>query len=331
MKIFITGGTGFIGNRLTEKLIMQGHQVILLLRDPSRASRANEGKVTYVRGDIFDVEALNKGMKGCDWVFHMAAFTKPWTKDPSEAYTTNVTGTINILNAALLHGVKKVVITSTCGTMGCSTGDTIVDETTNPSPVFNTLYEKTKAEAEKIAAGYCPKGLHVVVVNPTRVYGPGRLSKSNSMTKIIKLYRKGLWRIMPGNGNAVGNYVFVDDVVNGHILAAESGRAGERYILGGENLSFRDLFASIGRAAGKKRVVVPLPFPVMKGIITVSTFITRITGIPPLITRDWLDKYMNNWIISSDKAVKDLGYKITPFVEGTEKTIQWLNTLQNGK
>lgn len=331
MRIFITGGTGFIGSRLTERLRAEGNELVLLLRNPAKVSPGAGAEITYVKGDIFSTRALDEGMKGCDWVFHLAAFTKPWSKDPSEAYRTNVTGTVNILEAAQANGVKRVVITSTGGTMGCSGGNCVTCETSNPSPEFNTLYEKTKAEAEKLAAGYSAKGLPVVVVNPTRVFGPGRLSKSNSMTRIISLYRSGLWRIMPGDGRSVGNYVFIDDVVNGHILAAMKGRPGERYILGGENLSFRELFSSIGRAAGKRRVVLPLPFPVMRSVVSVNAFFTRITGMPPLITKDWLEKYMNNWIMSSDKAVTELGYSITPFADGVAHTIKWLNTLKDEK
>jgi len=331
MRIFITGGTGFIGRRLTERLASEGNELVLLLRNPSKASPGAGAGVTYVKGDIFNREALDSGMKDCDWVFHLAAFTKPWSKDPSEAYRTNVTGTINILDTAVANGVKRVVLTSTAGTIGCSDGNSATCATTNPSPVFNTLYEKTKAEAEKIAREYAGRGLEVVVVNPTRVFGPGLLSKSNSMTRIISLYRSGLWRIMPGDGRSVGNYVYIDDVVNGHILAAMKGRPGERYILGGENLSFRELFSAIGRAAGRERIVFPLPFPVMRSVVSANTFLTKITGIPPLITKDWLDKYMNNWIMSSDKAVTELGYSVTPFVEGVANTIKWLNTLKDGK
>jgi nucleoside-diphosphate-sugar epimerase len=330
MRIFITGGTGFIGTRLTEKLFAQKHEVILLLRDPTKAGAFNFDKVTFIRGDLFDKEALRKGMTDCDWVFHMAAFTKPWSKDPSMAYRTNVTGTINVLESAIKSNIKKVVLTSTAGTMSFSHDGKSVNELTNLNPEYHTLYEKTKAEAEKIAVEYSQKGLHVVIVNPTRVYGPGKLSKSNSLTKLIKLYMSGLWRIMPGNGESIGNYVYVDDVVEGHILAARSGRKGERYILGGENLSFQELFGIIEETAGRKRRVFQLSFTFLKMTITLITLFTKLAGIPPFITRDWLDKYMNDWIMSSEKAVKELGYKITPFSEGVLKTIQWLNLKGNG-
>jgi NAD+-dependent farnesol dehydrogenase len=330
MKVFITGGTGFIGTRLTEKLISEEHNVTLLVRNPSRAVFKEMDKTSLVIGDLSDKEALKKGMKDCDWVFHMAAFTKPWAKDPSTVFMTNVTGTVNVIDTALECKVKKVIITSTGGTMGYSNDGKPVDESANPAPEYNTLYEKTKAEAEKIALEYTKKGLDLVIVNPTRVYGPGKLTKSNSLTRIIRLYISGLWRIIPGNGESVGNYVFIDDIIEGHILAARYGRSGERYILGGENLSFRDLIKIIGESAGKKRIVFNLPLVVMKRIVKLIMLFSKITGTPPVITMDWLDKYMNNWIISSDKAAKELGYKVTPFREGVSKTIQWLLSKQNG-
>jgi nucleoside-diphosphate-sugar epimerase len=324
MKIFITGGTGFIGRRLTERLVYRGHEVSLLLRNPSDAVSGGTDRVNYIPGDIFDKEALIKGMTGCDCIFHMAAYTKPGSADPSIPYKTNVMGTINVLDAAAACGVKKIVITSTGGTMGCSKNGDMVCENTNPEPLFNTDYEKTKFEVEKIAKEYSARGLDVVIVNPTRVYGPGKLSKSNSLTKIIKLYMSGLWRILPGNGDSIGNYVFIDDVVEGHILAAVSGKKGERYILGGENLTFREVFKITGEVCGKKRILMPLPLPFMKLIIKSAFLISRLTGTPPFITSDWLDKYLHDWIISSDKAIAELGYRITPFREGVEQTVNWI-------
>ncbi len=324
MKIFITGGTGFIGSRLTEKLASQGHEVFLLLRNPSKAVTYGSGRVNYIKGDIFDREALARGISGCDWVFHMAAYTKPGSADPSIPYRTNVTGTVNVLDAAFSCSVRKVVLTSTGGTMGYSKNGNPVNELTNTEPQLNTVYEKTKFEAERIAKEYSDNGLDIVIVNPTRVYGPGLLSKSNSLTKLIKLYISGLWRILPGNGNSIGNYVYINDVVEGHILAARSGRKGERYILGGENLTFRELFDITGEICGRKRVLFPLPPLLMKLIIRSASIISGITGRPPFITSEWLDKYMNNWIMSSDKAVNELGYTITPFRTGAAETIEWI-------
>ena len=329
MRVFITGGTGFIGARLTEKLISENHRVTLLVRNPLVNQSPGEG-LTFIRGDIFDKAALRKGMDKCDWVFHMAAFTKPWAEDPSIVSRTNVTGTVNVLEAAVDCKVSKVVITSTGGTMGYSRDGKPVDESANPDPEYNTMYEKTKAEAERIAIDFSEKGLDLVIVNPTRVYGPGKLTKSNSLTKIIKLYISGLWRIMPGDGETIGNYVFIDDVVEGHILAAKYGRSGQRYILGGENLSFGEIFTIFGEVGGRKRMILGLSFNFMKGIIKLAMLFSKISGVPPVITTDWLDKYMNNWTMSSKKAEKELGYKITTFRAGVSKTMEWIKSQHHG-
>jgi nucleoside-diphosphate-sugar epimerase len=329
MKVFLTGGSGFIGNRLIERLLSEYHEVRLLLRDPKNIQKFQDKNIAIIKGDLLDEEVLMKGMEGCDWVFHLAAFTKPWSKDPNLSFKTNVTGTKNVLEAALKCGVKKIVITSTGGTMSFSHDCKPVNELTNLNPVFHTAYEATKAEAERIAADYCIKGLHVVIVNPTRVFGPGKLSTGNSLTKIIKWYIAGFWRIMPGNGEPIGNYVFIDDVVDGYLRAIRSGRKGERYILGGENLSFKELFTILGEAAGRKRRMFYLSKGSLQIIMKTSSLLTKTLGIPPLITRDWIDKYMKNWIMSSEKAINELGYKITPFRDGVVKTISWLKLNQN--
>lgn len=331
MRVFITGGTGFIGSRLTEKLISDNHEVTLLARNPSSVPFKENDKVRIIKGDLSDKSTLLEGMKGCDCVFHLAAWVKPAFRDPKIVTEINIDGTVNVFDAALECHIKKVVFTSTGGTMSYSHDGNPVDESSNPDPVLHTLYEKTKAEAEKIAVDYSKKGLAVTTVNPTRVYGPGKLTESNSLTKIIRLYISGLWRIIPGNGQTIGNYVFIDDVVEGHILAARFGKSGERYILGGENHSFTSLFDSIGEASGRRRILVKLPAILMKVIIKIFIFISKISGSPPVLTSDWLDKYLNNWIMSSDKASMELGYKITPLSEGLSRTIQWLKTKEGVK
>ncbi len=331
MKMFITGGTGFIGARLAEKLIEKDHELVMLARNPSMISFAGNKKVTVIKGDISDREALRKGMESCNWVFHMAAYAKPSFKDPSDVISVNIDGTVNVFEAALRSGVSKVVFTSTGGTMSYSRDGKPVDEETNKNPELHTLYEKTKAEGEKIAADYLSKGLEVVIVNPTRVYGPGRLSESNSVTRIIKLYISGKWRIIPGDGRSVGNYVYVDDVAEGHILAAMKGRGGERYILGGENHSFNSLFDTIGEAAGKKRILLKLPAGLMKAIAGILSFFSRVFGVSVPITGDFVEKYLRDWIITSEKAERELGYKITSLSRGVALTIDWLKKTDDGK
>lgn len=326
MKIFITGGTGFIGSRLTEKLLQLGHEVVVLIRDPSKVSEKKEEKISYIHGNLSDVDVLQKGMRDCDWVFHMAAYTKPWSKDPSVPFRINVTGTLNVIEAAVKNGVRRVIITSTAGTMGYSSDGMIISESTASGKNLQTLYEKSKAEAELRAFEYIGLGTEIVITNPSRIYGPGLLSESNSLTKIMKLYISGLWRLMPGDGRTVGNYVYIDDVTEGHILAALHGKNGERYILGGENLSFRDFFDKTGEAAGKKRKLFSISFNTAELFLKPAAIISRLSGKAPLITSEWINKYQNDAILSSEKAINELGYKITPFIDGVRETIKWLKS-----
>jgi farnesol dehydrogenase len=264
-------------------------------------------------------------MVGCDTVFHLAAFAKPWSKDPEDFHRINVKGASNVFEAALASGIKKVVFTSTAGTTSPSPGTEPVDESFQRTiPYFNE-YESTKAEAEEVAGEYCRKGLPVVIVNPARVYGPGPLNASNSLTKMIDSYRKGSWRIIPGDGQKTGNYVFIDDVVNGHLLAAEKGIAGEKYILGGENLTFNELFGILASVTGRKRIMVHMPLPLMMLISRIMVWQHGITGIAPAITPGFVRKYMVHWSLRSDKAIRELGYRTTSFETGAKMTLEWLS------
>lgn len=325
MKIFITGATGFIGNHLATRLAKE-HDVTALVRNPVYNDEFRRKNIKTLKGDIFNEQALRSGMEGCDWVFHLAAYARPTSFDKELPWKTNVVGTVNVLRAAEAEKVRKVVITSTGGTVGYSRDGRPVDEETNRDIEYHTDYERSKAEVEKIAFFSSSQAMNVIVVNPTRVFGPGRVSKSNSVTRIIDLYGKGLWRIIPGDGTSIGNYVFIDDVVNGHILAALHGKGGQRYILGGENISFNEFFDITGKVYANRRRMLRISNSDLKRIAHIQGFFSGIIGRPPLISGNWIDKYLQNWIISSNKAINDLSYSITPFEEGVLQTVRWLKT-----
>jgi farnesol dehydrogenase len=326
MRIFITGASGFIGSILALKLAEDNHSVTVLLRDPSMAGEFTLKGIKVVQGDIFNTEVLKTAMIGCDWVFHLAAYTRPVSRDPDLPYLTNVTGTLNVLEAAKSQSVEKVIITSTAGTLGYSCNGIPVDEETERDAEYNTEYERTKAASEKAALNYCSGKPDVVIVNPTRVYGPGKLSLSNSVTRIIELYGRGLWRIMPGDGEAIGNYVFIGDVVRGLILAAVNGKGGERYILGGENITYREFFRILGEVYGRERKLLNIRKPALKRIVRFAGIYSKWMDKPAFISNDWIDKYLKNWIVSSTKAETHLNYKITPFREGAGITVSWLKS-----
>ncbi|MEZ5105665.1 MAG: NAD-dependent epimerase/dehydratase family protein [Draconibacterium sp.] len=329
MKCFVTGATGFIGNRLIEILVDKGHDVNILVRNRNFSNR--NPKIKVFQGDLFDAAVLTKAIEGCDVVFHMAAYANLWSKDKTLAFRTNVTGTENVLKAALKNKVSKVVFTSSAGTLAPSETLEKVDETFPVPKEYFTEYETTKRQAEELCIEYVRKGLNVVIVNPSRVYGPGHLNKSNSVTILIKKYVEGKWRIIPGGGGQIGNYVFVDDVVSGHILAFEKGKPGEKYILGGDNVSYTELFRFLAEVTGKKYKMFHLPMSLMMGVGKVEFFLAENFGKKPLITPPWVKRYQQNRLLSIQKAQRELEYSPISLKEGIEKTISWLKETSYGK
>jgi len=324
MKYFITGITGFIGSNLARYLLAEGHQVNALIRNVEDAEAFHHPNLHFFKGDLNNKWVLYDGMEGCDCVFHLAAFAKPWAKDPHIFHKINVEGATNVFEIAKKVGVEKVVFTSSAATISPSIGKIPSDECTHRDEPFYNEYESSKSEAEIIARDFSSNGLPVVIVNPSRVYGPGPMNQSNATTRMILGYCTGHWKIIPGDGKKIGNYVYIDDVVNGYILAAEKGKSGERYILGGENLSFDDFFLTLEKVIGLHRTMVHLPLFAMNAGARFMEFQNKFTGIPPAITAPWVKKYLRDWCLSSAKAEQELGYKITPFEDGVRKTIKWL-------
>ncbi|NEQ48871.1 MAG: NAD-dependent epimerase/dehydratase family protein, partial [Leptolyngbya sp. SIO3F4] len=241
--IGITGGRGFIGSQLTRSLLEQGHTVHLLNRGGSLPSDiANHPNTRVFPGDITDPESLPAWIHGCDQLYHLAAFAKPWAPKKDVFYEVNVQGTLNVLDAARAAGCYDIVITSSAGTFGPQTSVEPIRESTPPQLDPFTEYERTKRISVEQARTYGKDGLKIRFVSPTRVFGPGELNVSNAATKMIDQYLKGAMRIWPGDGNRIGNYVYIRDVVQGHQLAMVNGQHGEDYILGGENASYRTFF-----------------------------------------------------------------------------------------
>lgn len=326
MKYFVTGASGFIGTRLVQKLVKNSGKVIALVRQPEKNKELIIPGVQLIKGDLFDNEVIEKSIAGCDFVFHLAAYANIWSKDKNLSWQINVEGTRNILELSLKNGIKRVVFTSSAAIFTPSQTTEEVDENSPLPEHYLTDYETTKFEAEMVCAEFVQKGLDVVIVNPPRVFGPGYLNKSNSVTIMIQKYLHGKWRIIPGDGNQIGNYVFIDDVINGHILALEKGKNGEKYILGGKNVSFSEFFNLLSTVSCKKLRMFHIPIWL---IILVSHFellMAENFGKKPLITPPWAKRYMQNRVLSSKKAVTELGYKITPLVTAFEETIAWLNS-----
>ena len=323
LKVFVSGATGFIGIQLVKRLVRMGVTVHALYRSESKADLIREGGVKLFKGDILNKSSLLKAMKGCLQAYHVAAFAGVWAKDPSLVFRLNVDGALNVIEAAGNSGINRIVVTSTAGILGPSEDDP-VNEDCPPPPSFFTLYEESKFQLEQVLMGRIETCPEVVIVNPTRVYGPGFLSESNGVTKMIKQYIEGSWRLIPGNGKRSGNYVFVEDVVTGHLLAMEKGKPGERYVLGGENISYNQLFQYTRETSGVQKRLFKIPLWMMLTTASIMAGISKITGKPPLIVPNLVRKFNHNWIVSSDKAIRDLGYEPMGAREGISKTVNWV-------
>jgi nucleoside-diphosphate-sugar epimerase len=321
IKALVTGATGLIGSRLALTLANRGVFVHALCRSEKRAKMLNHPGIRIFIGDIGRPESLKRAMRGCEEVYHLAAFTGVWHRDPGHYREVNVEGTNLVLDMASEGGVRRVVVTSTAGVLGPS-GGLPVDETSNVSGPFFTEYEASKVQMEQMISMFPAGDMKIVIVNPSRLYGPGPLTKSNGVTLMLVRYLQGKWHVLPGSGDRIGNYAWIEDVVEGHILAMELGQHGQRYILGGENLSYLELFRKTDAIAGCRHRLFSLPIPLMIGVSALMKLVACTTGRTPLITPGWVRKYSHDWVLSVEKAQRELGYSVTPFEEGIRKIIQ---------
>jgi nucleoside-diphosphate-sugar epimerase len=322
-KVFVSGATGFIGIQLVKRLIDSGNKVHALYRSDAKADLIRIEGVTLFKGDIMDKQCLSHAMKGCSQAYHVAAYAAVWSKDPALFFRFNVDGTLNVLEAARLTGIDRIVVTSTAGILGPSEKEPVNENSPAPSSFF-TLYEDSKYKMEQELKIFNNSTPEVVIVNPTRVYGPGFLSKSNGMSLMIKKYIAGSWRFIPGDGKRIGNYVYVEDVVSGHLLAMEKGTPGERYVLGGEDISYNQLFDFVRISSGVSKRLFHIPVQLLFFAAGLFSILSKVTGRPPLIVPSWVRKLTHNWVVSSEKAIKELGYAPMNAKKGIDLTVQWL-------
>jgi farnesol dehydrogenase len=321
----VTGATGYLGQRLAFRLAEGGATVHALCRSPEKARALTHERIRIFPGDISNRESICRAATGCRQAFHAAAMVSVWAKDPADYVRVNVGGTINVIESAVAEGVERIVITSTAGVFGPSDGGLVDETTTRRIPFFNA-YESSKAAMHEAVRVKALEGVHAVVVCPTRVYGPGPLVVANGFTMMVQRYLAGRWRALPGDGRRSGNYVYVDDVIDGHLAAMAKGRPGEAYILGGENATYRDFFATLAAITGIERRLWPVPIAALMAFAWSEQKRADWFGRKPLITPSWVRRYSYDWANSSAKAETELGYSPRRLKEGLALTVDWLKS-----
>jgi dihydroflavonol-4-reductase len=319
-KVLVTGANGFIGANVVRALLAHGDEVRALVRAGSDRRALAELPVELAEGDLRDREAVRRAVAGCARVFHVAADYRFWARDPREIHDTNVRGTIHVLDACLELGVERVVHTSTVGTIGLSALPASCDETTPLAPgQIHGHYKRSKLEAERAALSFAERGLPVVVVNPTAPIGPWDV-KPTPTGKIVVDFAHGR---LPAFVDTGLNVVHVRDVAEGHWLAAERGRAGERYLLGNRNLTLREILETLGELLGRPPPRVRLPYAAAWAAGAVSTAVAAVTGRPPAIPLEAVRMSRRRMFVDASKAVRELGLPQTPVREAFQDAIGW--------
>jgi farnesol dehydrogenase len=330
-RVFVTGATGFIGTKLVQELVRRGCSVRALRRASSNADGLGSERVELVQGSILDPESLRRGMEGCEQVYHLAAYAKNWARERDVFFQQNVEGTRHVLATAQACGVKRLVVTSTIVTLGPTAPGVVGDETmARLTPRCFTEYEESKTVAEREVLQWVARGGPAVIVNPTRVFGPGKLTEGNSVTLMIDQYTRGRLPVLLNAGVNVGNYAFVDDLVRGYLLAMEKGRIGERYILGGQNVSLKGFFELVDGATGRRHRQVSLPPWAGLAFARFEELKAKWLGVYPQVSPGWVETFLADWAYSCAKAERELGYTITPLREGIHTTCEWLRTQRGG-
>ncbi|HVC01687.1 MAG TPA: hopanoid-associated sugar epimerase [Steroidobacteraceae bacterium] len=320
MKAFLTGATGFVGAAVGRVLLQGGWQVRALVRPAADRWNLRDLAVEPVEGDLGDAASLRKAIEGCEAVFHVAADYRLGARDPAALYRTNVDGTRNVLDAARAAGVTRVVHTSSVATIGIPADGTPGDERTPVSlAAMIGHYKRSKFLAEQVALDFARGGLPVVIVNPSTPVGPGDV-KPTPTGQIVLDAARGR---MPAYVDTGLNVVHVDDVAAGHLAAYERGRPGERYILGGENLSLKEIIGAIAALVGRPAPRIRLPYAAVLPIAYAAEAIAALTGRSGRITLEGVRLSRKRMYFSSDKAARELGYRWRPPAAALRDAVGW--------
>ena len=320
MKVLVTGATGFIGFHVARLLAGKGFQVCALVREGSDTSALKDLGVEIARGDVRDLKSINTALRGCGQLYHLAADYRLWVKDPKIMYEINVQGTRNVMQAALAEGVEKVIYTSSVGVLAaCSNGKPVNEETSVSIEDMTGHYKRSKFIAEKEVFGFIERGLPAVIVNPTTPIGP--MDRRPTPTgKIIVDFLNGR---IPAYLDTGLNFVDVEDVAEGHFLAAVHGRTGQRYILGNKNISLRNFFERLSGITGREPPRVRLPYLPVLLAAYVDEAISKMTDRHPRVPLTGVKMARNYMYADCSKALRELKMPQSPVEGAMEKAINW--------
>ncbi|MDE2288217.1 MAG: NAD-dependent epimerase/dehydratase family protein [Burkholderiales bacterium] len=320
-RVLITGASGFVGSAVIRTALARGHRVRALVRAASPRDNLRGLDVELVEGDMRDAASMDKALSGVGILLHVAADYRLWASDPADIMRANLEGTRTVMQAALRQGVERIVYTSSVATLRVQGASAPVTESA-PADEQQTIgiYKRSKVAAERLVEQMIARqGLPAVIVNPSTPIGPrdikptptGRIIVEAALGKIPAFVDTGL------------NLAHVDDVAEGHLLALERGRIGERYILGGDDVLLRDMLGEIARMTGRKAPTLTLPRWPLYPLAHVAQGIARLSGKEPFLTVDGLKMSRYHMFFSSAKAQAELGYRARPYAEGLRDALDW--------
>ena len=319
MKAFVTGGSGFIGQQVVRKLQERGYEVFALARSEQSTAVLQELGCTVVPGNITDMASMREGMAGSDIVFHIAAWYKIGNVDWVKAEAINVGGTRKVLRLAHELGIPKIIYTSTIAIFGDTKGQ-LVDESYYKGGPFLTEYDRTKWLAHyKVAMPLIEKGAPITIVMPGAVYGPGDTS---TLAQMMRLFYRGL-PVLTGPEMTL-TYAHVEDIAEGHLLAAEKGRTGESYILAGPAIPFGEMIDFWGHLTGKATPLVRIPAKFITPFAPLVGTVSNILPLPEVYSEDSVNILNTTYIARADKARAELGWQTRPLQTGMLETFEWI-------
>jgi len=318
--VLVTGASGFVGANLVRALLADGRRVRVLVRRTSNLRALTACSVDVVPGDLLDSDSLTRAVAGCRLVFHAAADYRLWAPDPTVLYRNNVDGTRNVLEACARAGVERVVYTSSVGTLGIPSDGRPGTED-SPVKIGDMIgpYKRSKFLAERVAEDYAARGLPVVIVNPSNPIGPWEVKPTPTGQMIVDFLKGRMF----GTLDTGLNLVHVADVVRGHILAAQKGRVGEKYILGNRNCSLTELFELLAKITGLRAPRFRVPYSLIWLVALANEGYARVTRRPPRVPLTGVRMARKHMYFSAEKAVRELGLPQTPVDQALRDAVEW--------